>query len=151
MPGPMDHSPANVLQRLLVGLSLGVLPSAGSGSLTWPIYCSLEPDEPDNCITVEDQQGRLQGRVQISGEFQGQEGWSIRVRSALYPIGYEKANDIVVSIDQVLRQTVTIGADIYLVQSLTRTTDVIPLRRNVPESSRSLFTINGLISVRKTS
>ncbi len=148
MPGALDHSPASIVRTLLVSLSQGVDPPATSG---WTIQDTSEPDQPDDTITVYDTAGRKQGRSQIDGETFEIHGLQIRVRAANSVTGWAKARALAIVVDtSVYRNSVTIGASQYLVQHISRTGDVLSLGKETPNSKRSIFTLNALISVRKT-
>lgn len=151
MPGALDHSPADIVRRLFVSLSLGTLPSSSQAEGDWPIHAALEPDSPDSVITIYDTEGVTQGRIQIDGEIQEQHGIQVRIRARSHQAGYPKANDIVQAMDKTIyRNTVTIGSDTYLVHSVTRTGGILSLGKQVPLNKLNLFTINALVSVRQT-
>lgn len=148
MSGSLTHSPAEVVRQLLVDLSLGTLPSAGG---SWPICATQELDSPDNAMTVYDTSGRLDGRTMTDGEQQEHYGFQVRVRSATHEAGHAKANAIAVALDQsVLLEVVTVETSVYLVQAVSRTTNVLPIGKETGLSKRSLFTINAVVSLRQT-
>lgn len=150
MSGALNHSPADIIRRLLVTLGKGVLPSAGTTS-NWPIGL-VESDKPDNCITVYDTAGYQDGRLMVDGEQQEHPGVQIRIRSATRDVGYAKANAIAEALDKsVYDNALTIGSDEYLVHSVSRTGTVIDLGDEVGISKRRLFTINAVVTLRKTS
>lgn len=156
MPGLMNHSPADVVRRLLVDLGLGSYPAIPTSS--WPIYSSEEPQTPDNVITVFDTVGRRQGRMMIDGAVEEHHGFQIRVRSADDRTGAVKARTIADTIDkEVYRRWVTVDSTTYQVHSLDRSSDVISLGRERGEggkdkkpSQRRIFTINGTAHIVKT-
>ena len=148
MSGSLANSPAEIVQQLLVDLSLGTLPSVGG---SWPIYQGREPSTPDKVITVYGTSGKLQGRLHPTGDQQIQHGFQVRVRATTHSVGQAKANAIAVALDQdVLRDIVTIGSNVYVVYAVTRTSDVIPLGKESPTSKRNLFTLNATVSLRQT-
>lgn len=148
MAGDLTHSPADVIAQVLINLGLGTDPS-GSGS--WPVHVFTEPDSPDNCLTVYETTGESHGRDQITGETQEHYGIQVRVRSASPKTGYTKARDIAVKLAKnVLRTPVTIDSSTYLVQSVDKISNVLPVGMDAPESRRHLFTINSLTSVKET-
>lgn len=149
MPGLLDHSPADILREVMVAtLSLGTDPDDGD---VWPVYASSEPDSPDNCITVFDTEGVKTGRLMVGGEVTEHHGIQIRVRSVDFPTGYAKARAIAVSLDEELYyDPVTMESSIYNVRCFNRTSGVLSLGKDVPNTKRNLFTINGLLSVRRT-
>lgn len=147
MPGTLDHSPADVVRRLLIDLGLGAAPPAASSA--WPIYTGGEPNLPDQAITVTDTEGRGHGRDQVTGERQEHHGISIMVRAATFPAGYAKARDVATALDAQYQDVTTLGAARYLVHAVTRTSDVFSLGKESPQSKRSLFSVNALVSLRQ--
>jgi hypothetical protein len=151
MPGAMNHSASDVLRYRLVELGHGTLPSASSA---WPIYVSQRPDKPDQLIVITDTGGFHDGRVQADGEVQGRDGCQILIRANTYTIGFPKANDIAIALDEsVYDDSVTIGTDTYTLHSVSRTGSMNPvhLGKEIEASKRDLFSINCTISVRQTS
>lgn len=156
MPGLLNHSPADIVRRLLVDLGLGSYPAIPAGS--WPVYASEEPQTPDNTITVFDTTGKRQGRMMIDGAVEEHHGFQIRIRSADDRTGATKARTIADTIDKnVYRRWVTVDSTRYQVHSLDRSGDVISLGRERSEgggkdkkpSQRRIFTINGTAHIVK--
>tara|TARA_R110002110_G_scaffold145775_6_gene335360 strand:- start:6325 stop:6726 length:402 start_codon:yes stop_codon:yes gene_type:complete len=131
----------------MIDLTLGTAPSADA---LWPIHVDNEPDLPDDCFTVYGTEGNGVGRTMVDGKKIVHHGIQIRVRAASGRLGYIKARQVAVSLDEnVLRSTVTISGSTYTVQSVDRTGDVIRLGKQKPSSERSLFTINAVVSLRQ--
>lgn|SRR3990167_993558 len=144
-PGPLIHSPADVLRRVLITLGHGVNPPL----TTWPIYAAGEPNTPDNCITVYDTEGRNDGRSMIDGEQWEHYGVQVRIRSTTHKVGYAKAQAIAEALDQEIYDEVeTIDTTTYLLHSVSRTSRVLALGKDTPNSKRTLFTINALVSLK---
>jgi hypothetical protein len=149
MSGALDDSPADIMRQLIEDLSLGADPS---GTASWPIYSSREPNDPDDCITLYDTSGDLQDTHQKDGEVQEFHGIQLRIRSSDPATGYAKARALAVALDEtILQDCVTLGSNIYAVYSVTRKSGVIPLGKESPTSMRNLFTINAVVRLRQTS
>lgn len=150
MPGSLIHSPADVLRHLLVTKGVGSIPVPVPSNSDWPIYAHNEPDGPDNSITIFDVQGIKHGRTMIDGEIQEHHGIQVRIRSSVSDVGYTKARNIAIVLDeQVYQDAVTISSYNYCVHSFNRTSDVIPLGKEATTpSKRSICVINGLIMLR---
>lgn len=150
MPGPMYHSPSEVIRKMLVDAGLGTEPSALGD---WPVYSTSEPADPDNSITVYDTAGKDRGRT-FDGERQEQSGFQIRVRASSHVGGYARARSLAMALDSLYRVAVTVtdgpAPATYLVHSLNRTGDVIVVGKEIPITHRHLFTINGVASIRQT-
>lgn len=152
MAGRLTHSPAQIVRQLLIDLDLG----SSIPAQTWAVHAYVEPDRPDDCITVYDTSMVGDGRIMASGEVQGREGVMIRVRSAPYigsneeHPGWNKANDIAATLDEdVLDDTVTISGVNYTVHSASRVSGPIYVGVDAPDTKRHVFTINPTISVRQ--
>lgn len=148
MPGLLLHQPSFIVRRVLIDLGFGTNPSA---NLAWPMFDNSEPDSPDNVITIYDTSGKKSGRVMFSGETDLHHGIQIRVRGADAIVGYTKAMAIANGVDvTVYREVITIDSTEYIVQEISRTSDVLVLGKETPKSKRSLFTINAVVSLRQT-
>lgn len=149
MPGLLLHSPAQVLQYLLVSLNLGTLPTAKT---EWPVYApEFGRNSPDSAIAVKDTAGRTHGRTMPDGRRQGQDGVQIMVRAKDHNTGYPKAIAVAIALNQsVYDAAVTIGGSTYRVHSVY-CGDVLGLGKEDPQSERNLFTVNALLDVRMLS
>lgn len=149
--GDLDHSPADVIRKVIVQLTLGVVPSYANGVYNgspWPVFAGGEPDKPDSSITVYDTSGVDHGRL-MHGERSEHHGVQVRIRSAAHTAGYAKARAIAVGFDEdVSFMTVTIGSTSYTVWAITRTSDVLDIGKE-PGTNRDLFTVNAIVSLRK--
>ena len=151
--GPLNDSPADILRKLLVDLGLGVWPPIPKDqeSTQWPIYATGEPPSPDNCITVYDTTGVKDGRMMSDGAIDFHHGFMVRLRAAMFPRGFAKANDLAEALDKQVQDnivTMSSGA-VYKVYVTSRTGDVISLGRDTPTSKRSVFTINGICHLKR--
>ena len=149
----LTHSPADVVRWLLIAAGQGTEPIT---NYDWPIHVSLEPDYPEQCITIYDTGGVTFGNFQPTGEEQEYPGLMIQVRSNTHKIGYQKTDSLTKYIDQsVLNQTVTVtdengNENTYKVNNLIRQGTINNLGKD-PDDSRFRFTVNFLVSLRQTS
>ncbi len=148
---PLLHSPAEVIRALLVASGLTSDPPAPpTAPSAWPCYATNEPSTPDDCVTVYDTAGRMDGRDMVDGQQNIHRGVQVRVRSTDHPTGYQKAEAVAVWLDEGVNQAVvTISSNSYLVFCVNRTGDVLVLGKNVPGTKRSLFTINLVAPIRR--
>lgn len=145
MPTLLLHSPADVVSRVLIALGLGSDPANNEA---WPVFVSAEPGDPDNCLTLFDTPWRGDGRSMIDGEAWHHHGFQVRVRSATHKEGFARASAIHEGLDQdVHDDIVTLDGTRYLVHAVSGT-NILCLGKNVPHTKRSLFTINGLTTIR---
>lgn len=148
MPGNLKHSPADVVRQLLVDLSHAIDPS-DSGD--WQAFTGLEPQDPDDVITVYDTAGISQLRDNPTGQRDEQHGIQIRVRSGTPDKGWDKIQDIAVALDaDVSFQGVKVGSTFYTVVAITRTSTVFSLGRE-ESGQRFLFTVNATTSMYQNS
>ena len=151
MPNTLNDSPAVIVARLLQDLGLAAVPAyavAQDGSVTysgqpWPSFSTSEPDFPDECVTVYDQQGIDSGRFQYSGKLQSFYGIQVRVRSLTHDSGWSKADAIRKAMaESVYERTVTLGSNVYVVGNFNNLKQVLSLGKDAPDTKRSLFTVN---------
>jgi hypothetical protein len=145
----LEHAPAEVVRGLLIQLGIA---SNGVEYAPWPVFVENEPDQPDNCITVEDMPGVLDGRLHPTGEVQEHNGILIRVRGARditgtdlkdgYQIARRRIDLICEALDQSVRSTqVTLDSATYIVYSANRISSVDSLGRTRANRERSIFTV----------
>lgn len=145
MSGRLYHSAADIVRNLLKNEGHGTLPTEREA---WPLNLSVEPDKPDNCITLYDTQGRDFGFTTPDRERQVMEGIQIKVRAIDHQTGFNKANALAIAIDQISEEVLTIDGTQYIVHRIRRTSDVLVLGLEKPQSMRQLFTINAVVSLR---
>lgn len=155
MSDPLHHSPADVIRSVLVTLGLTTEPALlPENDLPWPSFTNREPPTPDDCVTVFDTDGVDHGRVMFGGERQSHHGIQIRVRSTYHDSGFKKAREIALSLDSLYDFSVTVpgtqqvGGEDYVVHSVNRVGEVLSLGREVPESKRSVFTVNAMLTLK---
>lgn len=146
MPSPLLHSPADVLAELLIDLGQG---TNSALSQAWPVYVANEPDLPDNVITIYDTVGKDNGRIMSDGHLVTQHGVQIRIRALNHPEGYEKASVLRVFLSGIYDRTVSIGSNSYTVHALSGIGQVLSIGKEYPTSRRNVYTLNGLIEIRR--
>lgn len=154
MPNSLDHSPARIVRQLLIDLGLAVAGSYDSSNRytggAWPVTATSEVDAPDNAITVYDTAGRGDGRSMIDGETFSHYGFQVRVRAADHDTGWAKADSIENGLSKsVYQRTVHVGGSTYLVHCVSGIGDVLSIGKETPASTRRVFTLNALLSVKK--
>lgn len=148
MAGRLRHSPARVVATALA--EAGVV-SPRSGGAPWPVHVWKRPEGPDDIVVVYDTQGRDGGNSQPDGVDNGLPGVMVMVRSKDPEVGYDKADEIKYTLDQViLRQTVVLGESTYCLGSVDTTSGVLSAGEE-PNTRRALFTVNGVVNVQMVS
>lgn len=147
----LTHSAGYILRQALVDLSLGSNPVDQEA---WPVYHSKEPSEPDNVITISDTTARDLGRTSPDSERTELYGVQVRVRSADEEAGWAKVRALAVALDQLWGIPVVVDAGLasegsYTFRHFIRSSGPIPLGEENPSSSRRLFTVNGLVSIKE--
>lgn len=147
MPGLLTYSPADVIEQLLIDLSLGTDPGPPLVG-DWPVYADVEPNNPDNCITCFDTVGVSHGRTMFDGRMQGMYGIQIRVRAKSKPVGWLKANAIAIAMSEsVYQKIVHVSSNSYLIHSVTQVNFLESKGKDVPNTKRDLFFINCLVHI----
>jgi hypothetical protein len=141
------NSPADVVAMLLE--KSGAASDPGTTG-AWPVTVGLEADTPDDCLTVYDTLGRLGKRDMVMGDRSKLPGVQVKVRSMQAEVGQAKCWALCVLFDNFFQEEVTINGALYRIQNITRTGDPLALGEE-PESKRSLFTLNAVVSLRQLS
>jgi hypothetical protein len=143
----LRHSAGHVLRRLLIQLGLG-----SDMGTDWPVFVTVEPDMPDNVITIYNTQGELLGSLQPTGEVVEHYGCLVRVRSGGYDPGWTKADEIRYTLDELVRITpVSVNGNSYEVVAVNRSSGVLELGPDPANGKRDLFTLNYTLPLRRIS
>lgn len=141
---PLLHSPAKILAALLINLDVAADPPARP----WPVFVGNEPTDPDDCLTLYDTTGFMAARSMIDGELVEWAGWQLRVRAVTQQTGFVKATALRRTMSEdILTVAVALDGTTYLVHCLNRFSGVISLGKDVTNSKRYLFTLNGTMAV----
>jgi hypothetical protein len=146
----LPDSPEEVIRQVLIELEVGVFPGIPPAPVgTWPIYATSEPNLPDNVITCYDTAGQDDGREMITGTLDQHYGIQIRVRSQDHPTGWTKIAAIrQLLATQVDRMIVTLASNqSYTVFAVVKIKQILSIGKDVPNSKRSLFTLNFLAAI----
>lgn len=142
----LTHSPADVLRSLLVALGLAAYPPA----TPWPAFLGLQPDQPDDALTLTDTPGRKLGRRHHDGRVLEYPGVQVLVRSSDHATGWAKAAAVESALDESVYDTaVAVGASSYLVHSVTRTSKAVFNGKETLRTARTVFTLNVLLDLRQ--
>jgi hypothetical protein len=155
MAGPLNNSPAEIAQQLIINMGFGVNPTTYTTGQPpqWPVYSDSVPDSPDSVITVSDTLGRgkygaAYSRLMLNGERQEYHGLIILVRAPTKSEVYDKARPLAIALDQgVYLNTVQVDGTTYYVFSTSRFGDVRYLG-DEKGTKRKLVSINAMIDVR---
>lgn len=139
-------SPAIILHQVLLDLSLGTNDPA-----LWPVFVSFLPELPDQAICMYDTAGTLDGRLMSTGERIDHFGIMIRVRSQLYPVAWEKVNEIALALDSVKRLSVAVSSEeFYVLHNVSRSGSIMSLGVEDEGSRRRYdFTLNAVVTITK--
>lgn len=147
---PSVHSPAYVLNKLLISMSLAVAPTGSD----WSIYTGFLPDDPDTAIATYDTAGQKDGRIMASGETIIHPGAQIRVRSSNYSAAYARAKAIADGVDVVLMASVVMvnPAETWIIHSISRQGDILNMgMEGEGDRRRHNLTINVTMTLRRDS
>lgn len=144
MSGELLHPPEDIIQQMLVDLGQGTI---GGDDDDWSVYSGDFPGGTDDIISVFGTQGLIQGRDHNSGEQAEKFGIQVRVRAGNVVDGYLKIKQIFDALTkQVLRREVQLDMEVYLVQSVTATSTVIPLGKTGTDRNRQ-YVANFIASI----
>lgn len=115
----MNHSPADILVKLLSDLSLATVPPSVTPSNGYTAYVNQYPDTPDKLITLYDTDGLNDGKHMFASTVV-HPGINMRVRSTTQNLAYVKAIAVLNALDAVNRATVTLDGTSYLIQNIVQ-------------------------------
>ena len=114
----------------------------------WPIFIANVPNNPDSHVTILDTAALVQGRSMVTGRQCSNPGFQIRVQSHTYHFADYKSQQIYNELQETINETVVdLGENSYKIHTVVVDSPPLNLGRNVPESHRYAFTINGTFSL----
>lgn len=153
-PTPFYHSPAEVVLQVMIEEGLVTKDSL---ELDWPGFNDVEPNTPDNVVTVYDTTGVIQARTQPDGEFMRNEGVQIRVRGNTKREAYVKIKSIFdhlsqeVSGNRIVTVETTDGTGTYNLHALCRFGPILFLGRWKPNMNLHILTLNIMATITRLS
>lgn len=143
MTNVLLHPPERILVQLLVDAGQ----AAAYTATPWPAFWDAEPDSPDDCMTITGTLGMVDGIDQVTGRIDEHHGFQLRVRSSRAQDGYAKVMAVrAYMAANVAYQLVNVLGTQYTVYAI-KPGGILPLGKDTPRSKRSLFTVNGLMTV----
>ena len=134
----MNHTPAEMILKYIrdSGLATG-----------WATTYAKMPVEPVNIISVFDNMSQLDGKIMRTGQTVEHPGIQVRVRSEPYKDGWLKAQAILESMSQMLRETIVLTNpdQVYKIQAFTVTGSLMYIGQAEKQQGQN-FTFNGTIS-----
>lgn len=143
-------SPAYVLASYIIENVIGSMTNPADED-DWPLYVSFMPDNPDietNLGVLYDGPGMLDGRL-MDGPVIQHHGLQLRIRSESYTIGWAKMEEIVSALDTVIRETITVGGEEYLILNVKRGGLITSLGVEGGTRNRRIFTTDFVITLRR--
>lgn len=144
----MNDSPAVIIAKWLQDEGLFTDPSDG---LDWPVFIGSMPDGRNvdhNCAAVYDTSGVKDGRLMV-GEGIYHPGIQVKIRSASYADGWDKAMSVENSAESVRGDSVTVGVVTYTLSNISQTGTINPLGEEKGQKRRYLFTLNFVLTVKE--
>lgn len=147
MSSPFNHPVQEIIQQVLIDIGVGTNPPDGA---QWPVFAPTEPDSPDNCLTVQEYTGIETGNDALSGQVYVHYGIQVRIRAEDPTIGSIKAHAIFKAINEdVNAHAVSLGSNLYCVDSMTTAGTVNHLGLFRPEMRLELYTVNATTDIRR--
>lgn len=150
MSGPLNHNPAEVIVKMLEDNGYCTYPSLQAD---WAGYTSYLPDTPDNAICTYDTVGLRHGRTMPDGETQMIHGVQVSLRGVNDGVVRQKARAIYSFFDLHVHNASVLMEDgsVYQVIAVHNQGDPISLGTESTTSTRRLYTLNTLVSLRMVS
>ena len=111
----------------------------------WPLYISSMPDGDDvenDCGSIYDSPGVIDARLMREGEIVEHFGIQIKIRSKDYEIGYRKIRGLVLDLDALKNEIITLDDNTYTVENLARIGTIGYLGIEKESKRRYLFSAN---------
>ena len=150
-----DHPTSEILAKLLEDENKNVF-----DGVMIPVYVSNWPDSQevgDDLLAVYDTTGTLQGRLFRGGQQIEHPGWQVRSRALHYPDGRRYLELIKEFFESVYKKQVSLARElktggnvtsVYEVQSIRRTSTIIPLDTDLTDRKRREgFSLNGTVVI----
>ena len=143
-------SPAYILQQYIIDNAVGSMtdPSAGNA---WPLYVSYTPDNDDtktNLGVLYDTTPIKEGRL-MEGQIVSPFGIQLKIRTQKHIEGYTKAEEIANTLDAVQNNIITIDANDYLIENISRLGAPVSLGIEKGTKERRLFTVNFILTMKR--
>jgi hypothetical protein len=145
MSGPLNHSPAEIIQQAIVDDNLGNQPSL-SGN--WPTYVNNNQKSNTSNLTVLDTTGIIRGKTHVDSEPQEQFGIQLLVRHPAPNISFSKANELFSTLSSWHRKLVSVEDSLYIIHAATFSSPVIRVGKEQPEEVLFIYSLNLLSSIR---
>lgn len=151
----LQNPPISILAKAIADTEIAVLRNNWDGveagsktSSNWPIYVANAADTPDSQIAILGTSGIKQAREMVTGSNCDLEGYQIRVQSHSYYWADYKSREIYKKITETVNETtVEVDSNSYILHTVIVDSPPLSLGRNIPESNRYAFTINGTMSI----
>lgn len=135
-------SPACVIQNYLINQGLATNPIDGG---SWPVYCGLLPDSPDNAIAVFDTTGISQGKAHVTGETFWNYGIQVMVRSKTESVGSAKVLAIYSDFENLRRHRLTLQGIRWQIDVINLPAGHTLIGYESEASRRRIYTMNLLV------
>jgi hypothetical protein len=136
----VDNSPAEIMAVLLENFF-----KVEDQGPTWPYFVNVQPDSPEENITLYDTEGKLQGKSVDGGLTVEKYGCQLRIRGRVHNTTRKQLNKINVWMDEVFNLVVTIDEQRYTVQTIMKSSGIIPL--GMTKDKLYEFTLNVTVTI----
>lgn len=134
---------ANIIRAMLI--IEGKAFEAGK-NIDWSIFVSSEPDEPDNCLTIYNNRGTLQGRIHETGETVQHYGFQTKIRGKTDAVASAKGRQLMGVYDGILRYLITVDGQALRIQSITIRSPLLPMGQE-SKNRRQLYVFNAIATI----
>lgn len=148
----LAHSPSEIIRQLMIADGKasdgGTLNASNLPAGDWPAFKGVEPDKPDEVITVFTTTGTDSGRTQVDGEVASFFGFQVRVRSYDGVRCFARAAVLRDWMQALLPKQVTVNGTVYLIPAISGIGQVNELSRDRPPTGRWVCTVNAVSAIR---
>lgn len=145
----MNHSPAKVLAEAIIAAELG---SGVDDKAEWPTVDGFMPDDPDEIIAVYDTSGLAGSKGMKTGVRSEKPAFEIIVRAMDRSEASQKISSLSTWLSQTLKRTVVlVEGSSYRVDSVTLVGTPAFIGLETEGKRRSLFSLNGRVTISQTS
>jgi len=144
----INDMPCLILSQYIIDSGYMSLPSLNSD---WPIYTTYLPDGNnvnDNTGAAYDTTPLIDGRL-MNSDFIQHYGVQLKIRCKSFNDGWDKINEIAISMDSVHNVSQAVNGTNYLIQNISRSSGPTFIGIEKGTKRRNLFSVNFLVTLKE--
>ena len=147
----ISDSPASILSAYLIE-TLGLFKDPANSPSDWPLFISSLPDGtnlPNNVASIYDRTGDTDGRIMSSVKTIVHYGIQIVLRVVNYSDGWTMGTAILEAFETVNQEFQDVSGKTYIIENITRTTQLTPTGVESGSKRRDLFSLNFITTIKE--